>query len=60
MKQDIHFTEQLEKRTQTGNEIWPVSKNSTKKVAWKLIPGPFVFIKIYTQPLLENGIFKTS
>ena len=35
---------------QSGNEIWPVyaisqnnflSKNSTKNVAWKLVPGPF-------------------
>ena len=35
---------------QSGDEIWPVyaisqnnflSKNSTKNVAWKLVPGPF-------------------
>ena len=39
---------------QSGDEIWPVyaisqnnflSKNSTKNVAWKLVPGPFQFLK---------------
>ena len=39
---------------QSGNEIWPVysvlqnnflSKNSTKNVAWELVPGPFYFSK---------------
>ena len=42
---------------QSGNEIWAVfailqnnstklyQKNSTKYVAWKLVPGPFQFSK---------------
>ena len=33
-------------------------KNSTKNVAWKLVPGTFVFAKNKPQLLLENEIFE--
>ena len=36
------------------------SKNSAKNTAWKPVPGPFVFAKNLTQPLLENEILKQS
>ena len=34
------------------------SKKSTKSVAWKLVPGPFVFVKNEPQPLSENKVFE--
>ena len=55
---------------QSVNEIRPVyimlqkkkalSKNSTKTATWKLVPGPFVFLKNLAQSQLEYQIFKAS
>ena len=49
------FDWKIGKKTQSANEIWPayvvlqkkknLSKNSTKTVTWKLVPGPFLFVK---------------
>ena len=36
------------------------SKNFTKTVAWKLVPGPFVFAKNEAKLLLANEIFEAS
>ena len=57
IKQEILFTEYLEKEIQSGNEIWLIyvilqkkkilsEKNSTENVSWKVVsPGPSLFSK---------------
>ena len=37
-----------------------LSKYSGKTATWKLVPGPLVFLKNQTQPLLENEIYEAS
>ena len=44
MKHETHFTEQLEKQTQSGNDISNfLSKYYMKSIAWKVVRGPFYF-----------------
>ena len=44
MKHETHFTEQLEKYTQSGNDINNfLSKYYMKNIAWKVVRGPFYF-----------------
>ena len=37
-----------------------LSKNSTKSLAWKLVPAPFVFTKNKPQPLSEKKTFEAG
>ena len=37
-----------------------LSKKSTKTATWKQVPGPFVFVKNYAQPLLETEVFEAN
>ena len=37
-----------------------LSKGSTKTAIWKLVPGPFVFVKNSAQPQLDKEIFEAT